>query len=344
LAAPAKKARRLSRARRDALRLARQVLSEAARNRRRLGEEVGREIAEAARAVEEAVAGQDPERLSAAAVRLDGLREKHLASTRKGALREYAQTAAVAVLAALLLRAFLVEAFRIPSSSMAPTLLAGDHILVSKLAYGPRIPFGSRRLFGPAQPRRGDVIVFENPRDPGGDLVKRVVGVAGDVVEIRDQVLYVNGVPQPRAATGSYGYDERNESTGRWWRDTCLRFRERLARGNLSRPESAEPADAQAGFAAAAADGLTEHDVLPCRHLRFGEREGPYPAVAPGHVFVLGDNRDRSADSRSDGGWQVPVESIKGRAALVWWSWGRGGAFPIGKSGVRTDRLFKRIE
>jgi len=340
----ARKRPRISRARREALRFARQTLALLERHRKRVGEEPGREIEAAVREVQEAAGGEDRERLSGALLRLDGLWEKHLAFARRAAWREYAEAVLVAVAAALFLRAFLVEPFRIPSNSMAPTLLEGDQVLVDKLAYGPRVPFASRRFFDLAPPRRGDVVVFENPREPGNDLVKRVVGVPGDVVEIRDQLLHLNGVPQPREAAGGFGYEERNESTGRWWRDTCLRFHERLALGPLERPAGDSPQEAEKAWAAAARDGVRVHDVVQCRHSRFGDREGPFLTVAPGHVFVMGDNRDRSADSRTDGGWQVPVENVKGRAMRVWWSWGRGGFFPFAQSGIRAERLLKRIE
>jgi signal peptidase I len=340
----ARKRPRSTRARREALRFARQTLALLARHRKRVGEEPGREIEAAVREVQEAAAGEDRERLSGALLRLDGLWEKHLAFARKAAWREYAEAVGVAVAAALFLRAFLVEPYRIPTSSMAPTLLEGDHVLVDKLVFGPRVPFASRRFFDLEPPRRGDVVVFESPREPGRDFVKRVVGVAGDVVEVRDQLLYVNGVPQPREAAGGFAYEERNESTGRWWRDTCLRFRERLAQGALARPADDSPQDREAAFAAAARDGVRVHDLVQCRHARFGDREGPFMTVAPGHLFVVGDNRDRSADSRSDGGWQVPIENVKGRAMRVWWSWGRGGFFPFAQSGLRAERLLKRIE
>ncbi len=334
---------RLLRARRQALRFARDTRSTVKRHLGSIAEEARREIEAVVGEVETAAEGDDRERLGQALGRLDGMWERHLGFARRSAVREYAEVVAMAIAATLFLRAFLAEPFRIPSSSMEPTLKAGDQILVNKLAYGPRVPFTARRIFSLDPPRRGDVVVFESPREPGLDFVKRVVGVPGDVVETRGGMLVVNGVPQPREPLGEYSYEERNESTGTWWSDRCLRLRERIARGPLTRPEGGARDDPQARWAAAAARGAASHEVLACRRARVGQ-EGPFEVVAPGHVFVMGDNRDRSADSRGEGGWQVPLGSIQGRAALVWWSWGRGGRFLFGGSGVRFERLFKRIE
>ena len=332
---------KLARRREEALRLAREAGAAVERHGDRLGEKQRAELEEAVRGLEAAAGAEEGARIGRAEERLDRLLRRHLPSARRGALREYAEAVAVAVALALLLRTFVVEPFRIPSSSMAPTLLMGDQVLVNKLAYGPSIPFTERRLFAATPPRRGDVVVFESPREPGRDFVKRVVGLPGDVIEIRDQVLHVNGVPQPLSDQGPWGYEDFNESTGRWWRDSCRRQRERLAEGALGLAAGEDPA---AAWRAAAVAGVRAHEVLLCRHARPGEREGPFVRVAPGHLFVLGDNRDRSADSRADGGWQVPLSKVKGRATLVWWSWGRGGLGPFGGSGLRTDRLFKRIE
>jgi signal peptidase I len=326
---------------REALRFATEARAAAARRRRALGG-VRAEIDAAADEVEAAVEAADPDRLSGALQRLDGLWDAHLAPRRRALVLGYARSILVAIVVALVVRAFVVEAFRIPSASMVPTLLVGDHIFVSKLAYGIRIPFTTVRLVPLGAPRRGDVVVFAHPRERGEDYVKRVAAVPGDVVELREQVLYVNGVAQPRMPAGELTYEERSGDAR--WSDTCRRYRESVAKGALARPTSDRAADVEASWQAAAAAGVSTHEVLQCRRARFAVREGPFEVVRPGHVFVLGDNRDRSADSRTDGGWQVPIDHLTGRATLVWWSWGDGGVGAPNETGVRIERLFKPIE
>jgi signal peptidase I len=334
--------RRLERARQDARRFARDARRLARRHGRALGEDRAA-VETAADAVEAAAGADDADALSAALRRLDALWDAHLARRVKPLWREYGESVLVAVIFALLVRAFVVDAFRIPSGSMSPTLVAGDFIFVSKTAYSLRVPFTSVRLLDTGAPRRGDVIFFRSPVEPGSDYVKRVIGVPGDVVELREQVLYVNGVPQPRTAEGEYAYAERDERTGAAVPESCRKYREALAKGDLS-PQADAGEDPASTWRLAAAAGVASYDVLQCRRPRLASREGPFGIVKPGHVFVLGDNRDLSADSRRAGGWQVPVGHIRGRAAVVFFSWGEGGLGLRRGAGVRFERLFKPID
>lgn len=337
-------AEKLERARREARRFAREARRLAARHAKPLGKTVQKEIeAAAAEAVAAAQEGES-DRLSAALRALDEVWAEHLARRAKPLWREYGEASLLAVVLALVMRALVVEAFLIPSGSMAPTLLAGDRVFVAKLAYGLRVPFTHVRLIRRAAPRRGDVVVFESPREKGVDVVKRVVGVPGDVIELREQLLYVNGVRQPRSPLGELAYEERSDETGIPYQDTCRRYRESLAKGELQRPDGDLEGAAEASWQGAASAGVASYEVLQCRRARLASREGPYETVRPGHVFVLGDNRDRSADSRGSGGWQVPLGNVKGRVEIVFWSWGMGGKWPRGNVGLRFDRLFKPVE
>lgn len=111
----------------------------------------------------------------------------------KSRLRENIEAIVIAVLLALFIRAFVVQAFKIPSGSMEPTLQVGDHILVNKFIYGIRLPVTNTTVIPVSEPERGDIIVFEYPVEPDKDFIKRVVGVPGDTVEIKDKKVYVNG-------------------------------------------------------------------------------------------------------------------------------------------------------
>jgi len=182
---------------------------------------------------------------------------------KKSVLREYAEAAVIAVLLALFIRTFVVQAFKIPSGSMEPTLLVGDHILVNKFLYGIKIPFIQKTLVPITNPQRGDVMVFIYPVDPSKDFIKRVIGLAGDKVEMIGKTVYINGKP----------YDDPH--------------------GYYS-----------------PAGGPGESSAR--------EHFGPF-SVPKDHLFVMGDNRNHSYDSRYWG--FVPIESVKGKAFIIYWSW-----------------------
>jgi signal peptidase I len=108
---------------------------------------------------------------------------------------EYAEAIIIAILVAFFIRTFIVQAFKIPSGSMKPTLLIGDHILVNKFIYGVKIPFIRKDMISISEPKRGDVIVFIYPEDRSKDFIKRVIGVGGDTIEIRNKKIFLNGLP-----------------------------------------------------------------------------------------------------------------------------------------------------
>lgn len=118
---------------------------------------------------------------------------------KKPVWREYVEALIVALLLALIIRTFVVQAFKIPSESMLGTLQVGDHLLASKFAYGIKVPFTDYYLYNGADPERGDIIIFKYPNDPSIDYIKRVIGVPGDVIEVRDKQLYRNGTPVKEA-------------------------------------------------------------------------------------------------------------------------------------------------
>jgi signal peptidase I len=184
----------------------------------------------------------------------------------KSAFREYAEAILIALLLALFIRTFVIQAFKIPSGSMEPTLAIGDHILVSKFIYGVKIPFTSIHLFPLEQPKREDVIVFIYPVEPDKDFIKRVIGVPGDTVQIINKKLYINGV------------------------------------------EAKDP------------HAVYKEDTLFPSEMQKRDNFGPI-RVPAGNFFVMGDNRDRSLDSRFWG--FVPFKDVLGKAFIIYWSWDR---------------------
>ena len=134
------------------------------------------------------------------------MEEKTEKLKKKSTLREYAEAAAIAILLALFIRAFVVQAFKIPSGSMEPTLLVGDHILVNKFLYGIKLPYVQSTLIPISEPERGDIIVFIYPKDKNKDYIKRVIGVPGDRIDIQGRQIFING----QLFDDKYGhYDEK---------------------------------------------------------------------------------------------------------------------------------------
>ena len=187
-----------------------------------------------------------------------------LEEKKKSTFREYTEAIIIAILLALFIRTFVIQAFKIPSGSMLPTLQIGDHLLVNKFIYGIRVPFTGKKLVPIKDPKHGDIIVFRYPKDRSTDYIKRVVGVSGDKVLIKNKKLFINdrAVEDPHAHFTS---------------PTIL-------------PASKNPKD----------------------------NFGPI-SVPKGKLFVMGDNRDNSSDSRFWG--YVDSTDVLGKALIIYWSW-----------------------
>lgn len=184
--------------------------------------------------------------------------------TQKSKTREYVESLVIAALIAFVVRSFFIQAFKIPSSSMEPTLLIGDHLLVNRLSYSLKVPFTDIVILHLGNPNRGDVVVFRYPVDRSKDFIKRVIAKEGDVVEIKDKVIYING--------------------------------QRIN-------------DPHAFFA--------EDNLIPGL---FSQRDNFGPVTVPkDSYFCMGDNRDRSLDSRFWG--FVKNEDLVGRALIIYFSW-----------------------
>lgn len=184
--------------------------------------------------------------------------------SNKSVVREYAEAIVIAVILALFIRSFVVQAFKIPSGSMLSTLQIGDHLLVNKFIYGVKFPMNGKVLIPWKTPGRDDIVVFRFPKDRSIDYIKRVVGVAGDTVEIRNKQLYING----EAITNRHAQ-------------------------------------------------FTAENIMSASA---GPRDNMGPVKVPeGKIFVMGDNRDNSYDSRFWG--FVPLNDVLGKAFILYWSW-----------------------
>jgi len=202
--------------------------------------------------------------------------ENDARTKKKSSLRENIEAILVAIVLALFIRTFIIQAFKIPSGSMKQTLQIGDHILVNKFIYGIKLPFLMTTIVPIKNPKRGDIVVFKFPEDPDKDFIKRVIGIAGDVVECRDKQVYIN-------------HKRLNHDFG-------IHTDSNIISGGV------QPRD------------------------NFG------PVVVPENsLFVMGDNRDHSYDSRFWG--FVDLKALRGKALIIYWSWDKENF------GVRWNRI-----
>ena len=224
---------------------------------------------------------------------------------REPVVVDYARAFFPILAVVLVLRSFVAEPFRIPSSSMMPTLLIGDFILVNKFAYGLRLPVNNKKVVAIGLPARGDVVVFRPPAHPDQDWIKRVVGLPGDRIAYRDNVLYVNGEASAYQPIGAYvGKGRGEDMTG-------------------------------ASLLAEDLGGDGRHEVLEIDSPLFAQHGVGEWTVPEGEYFVMGDNRDRSDDSRFWG--TLPETQLRGKAFLVWMN------FDSAAGGVDFDRIGTRL-
>src|ERR1700752_5133542 len=243
---------------------------------------------------------------------------------KEGGLGEFVRLLVHAGIIALVIRTFLFQPFNIPSGSMKATLLVGDYLFVSKYSYGynpfsilltPPLPkLFSGRIFG-SEPNRGDVVVFRLPKDDSTDFIKRVIGLPGDRIQVKEGLLYINDKPVERERLSDFiGEDPcGSEATAR-----VKRWKETLPNG-------------------------VSYETLDCVDNGFYDNTNVY-TVPPGDFFMMGDNRDNSTDSRvlSAVGY-VPFENIIGRAQMIFFSIAEGehaGMFWRWPVAVRWNRLF----
>jgi signal peptidase I len=249
------------------------------------------------------------------------MREPLVMTERKtGGVKETLRTLVYALAIALVVRTFAFEPFNIPSGSMKPTLLVGDYLFVSKFAYGYSryslplsLPLFSGRILEQL-PERGDVVVFKLPADNKTDYIKRVIGLPGDRVQVREGLLYINGVAAQIEPIG--------------------RFMEEIGGSQVDAPLLRETLP----------DGPS-HEIIDLTPNGAHDNTRVYE-VPPGHVFVMGDNRDNSLDSRVDHVGYIPLENLIGRAELLFFSVnGEARLWEIWKwpLAIRYDRLLRPI-
>ena len=247
------------------------------------------------------------------------LLQDNLKSYGKSSLRQNTEAIVIAVALAFAIRAFVFQPFKIPSGSMLPTLLVGDHILINKFVYGTRIPFTDKIFFPFSKIDRGDIVVFKLGADnatgftmPAKEAfyVKRTVGIAGDEIDIRGRDIIVNGRAVTQVYAGDYEHPDQKFYTA------ADRYQQSLSGKNF-------------GVIYKTGNNSTTSGRMS------------FPLVVPkDRIFVMGDNRDNSYDSRFWG--FVPVENVYGKAFMIHWSWNLSN--PSFADKVRWRRVFSGIE
>ncbi len=251
---------------------------------------------------------------------------KNPESKKKKALREYVEALVTAVLLAFVIRSFIVEPFKIPSKSMVPTLLVGDHIFVSKFTYGLRVPWTKKWIFKLGDPKRGDVIVFIYPGDESLDFIKRVIGVPGDHIVVHEGHFFVNGKELPEEEIMIKGVNPLDP-----------RQLEVASTDSGDLPAYLKTVPFFKGYESfkIEMEQLDDKKFFIQRSRFMPATEETDLVVPPGNFFVMGDNRDQSADSRIWG--LVPRENLKGKALFIWLS------LDNDRGGIRIKRFGKKI-
>ena len=267
-------------------------------------QEARRDIEHAEKKLKKAMEADDPAELGLQLKEYKRCCDRFLPFYKSSVVREYAEAIIIALILALIIRHFIIQAFKIPSGSMVPTLLVGDHIVVNKFIYGVKIPFVEKKILALRKPSRGDIIVFKPPHRPKTDYIKRVVGTPGDTIEVRSGDLWVNGEIVTRERVEKYNYISVNQ------------VEMEDSRGRTITKEIREPIEA-VKFKERL-DSVTHDILLENFNPGLFQRVGKWK-VPEGRYFVMGDNRDRSNDSRFWG--TVDFNHIRGKAIVIYFSW-----------------------